>query len=167
MRPHGWLSRNERGRIEGSGVDALKGAVMDELVQRVWSALGAINDPCSVAMGCPMSLTEMGLVRRVDSRSEHIAVVLELTEPTCMLAFHIAEEVKDALQDAVGGRSNVEVELSFNPDDPWTEARIGGDALARLREHRSHRRTFVGTVGAADVRRRDGMVPTRQREACG
>ncbi|WP_344342019.1 iron-sulfur cluster assembly protein, partial [Streptomyces rhizosphaericus] len=59
-------------------------------------AADKIKDPCSVAGGTPMGLSEMGLIGSVDmSEDGDMAIVLRLTAPFChMIAFLESELVK-------------------------------------------------------------------------
>jgi metal-sulfur cluster biosynthetic enzyme len=107
--------------------------------EQVWQALEKVMDPCSVASGCPLSLVEMQLVRSVRVTSEAVEIELQLTEPSCMLSFHIAEEVRAEVGAVVDDETDVDVHLTYDPTSPWTEDRILPGARERLESFRRGR----------------------------
>lgn len=120
--------------MSGSSADPTSG----DPVTAAWSALGTVDDPCSVASGCPISLVDMGIVRSVDAIGDGVRVVLQLTEPSCIFAFHIAEDVEAALRDHLG-ESPFEVRLAHDYSEVWTEDMIAPAARARLAAVRASR----------------------------
>jgi metal-sulfur cluster biosynthetic enzyme len=121
-----------------------------ELHREIASALDEIKDPCSVAGGTPMGLTEMGLIGHVAVGDDGaVAVHLRLTSPFChMIPFMQSETVKRV--GALEGVSAVTVHgdegLEWTPEmiDPAAQARRlhtlqerfrdGADAGRRRRE---------------------------------
>src|SRR5258708_40270519 len=65
-----------------------------EIRDAIRVALGSVLDPCSVAVGIPLSITEMDLVERVQFNHHGIVVWIRLTEPTCVFSFYIAHAVE-------------------------------------------------------------------------
>lgn len=114
-----------------------EGVPPDEIAA-AWSALATVDDPCSVASGCPISLVDMGIVRSVARTPDGIRVVLQLTEPSCIFAFHIAEDTEAALRDHLGS-SPFEVRLARDYPEVWTEDMIAPTAGARLEAMRASR----------------------------
>lgn len=110
-----------------------------EVEAQAWEALDRVMDPCSVAVGCGISLVEMQLVTSIERVDGDLKVELRLTEPTCMLSFHIAEDVEAALSGLVGTDGRVNVRLSFDPDVTWNEDMILPAGRARLRAFRDNR----------------------------
>lgn len=102
------------------------------------TVLEDIYDPCSTNSGCPLSLVEMGMVKELREEDGRLDVLLELTEPHCMFAFRMEDEVVSRLREALPG-VEVAVRLVFDPTDPWTEERIATDAMTRLTAHRRTR----------------------------
>jgi hypothetical protein len=73
--------------------DRESGAVWADLVVlRDWSAFDGVDDPCSIAAGYPLSLVEMRILRSAESLRRRLRVTLQLTEPSCIFAFHIAAQ---------------------------------------------------------------------------
>jgi metal-sulfur cluster biosynthetic enzyme len=103
--------------------------------------LDGIYDPCSIQLGCPLSLTEMGLVKKVGADGGQVRVSLQLTEPTCMFTFRIAEEIEARMTARFGPATETKVEI-LGPkdiDEIWDEEEIEPAALARLRKFRAER----------------------------
>ena len=99
----------------------------------VYAAIAEVVDPCSDAMGRPLSLVEMNLVRRIEITGESIVVGIALTEPTCLYTFVIAEQVTNVIQDRCGDQLEVKVELESDlPNGLWTEEQLSRVAAARL-----------------------------------
>ena len=68
-------------------------------VEQVNRALGGVLDP-----GLKRSLTELGMVRRVDVRDGEVEIGLALTSPACPFQERIAEEAKQAVLGLEGVR---------------------------------------------------------------
>lgn len=99
----------------------------------VYAAIAEVTDPCSDAMGRPLTLVEMNLLRRIEITGESIVVGIALTEPTCIYTFVIAEQVTNVIQARCGEQLQVRIELESDlPNGPWTEAQLSGVAAARL-----------------------------------
>lgn len=100
-----------------------------ELLALVHACMDEIKDPCSVAGGTPMGLSEMGLIASVDqSPAGDLAIVLRLTAPFChMIAFLEAETVRTV--GALPGVRSVTVTTDQGLD--WSPDLITGAARAR------------------------------------
>lgn len=109
-------------------------------VDLAWAALGDVSDPCSVAVGCAISLVDMQIVQSIVATDDGVRVTLQLTEPSCIFAFHICEEVETRLHDALGADADVEVRLAHDYPTVWTEDSIAPAARKRLQEVRERRR---------------------------
>jgi len=104
------------------------------------AALDEVVDPCSVAVGAPVGLLDMGLVTgwALDAGG-HLAVRLCLTSPGCTL-FPRMIEAAEAELGRIPGVASVRVDLDL--EAVWTEARMtttGRDALARRRRASAER----------------------------
>lgn len=88
----------------------------------VLSALGTVQDPCSVAMQAPMDLVRMGLVEAVEVADGAVRIELLLTDPMCFFFKDILESVRDAVRPVPGVHA-VDVRLSHT--ELWTRDRIG------------------------------------------
>ena len=97
------------------------------LEERVRAALDGVHDPEIPAC----SITDLGMVERVDVTGEAIEVDLLPTFVGCPAKDIIGEDVHAALGDAAGGR---EVRVTFVYDPPWTTDRINERGRERLRE---------------------------------
>lgn len=97
------------------------------LEERVRLALASVHDP--EIPSC--SITDLGMVERVEVSGEAIEVDLLPTFVGCPAKDVIADDVRAALRDAVEGR---ELRLRFVYDPPWTTDRISERGRARLRE---------------------------------
>ena len=113
-----------------------------ELDRTVRAALAEVMDPCSVAFGLPLSLTEMNLVDRVEADDGSVTVWIRLTEPTCMFSFDIAERARERVRAALGDRLAVRVRLTTfaDADAIWTEEHMTPQARRRLAAFRRNRR---------------------------
>lgn len=117
----------------------------------VYAAIAEVIDPCSDAMGRPLSLVEMNLIRRIEITGESVVVGIVLTEPTCMYTFAIAEQVTNVIQTRCGEQLEVKVELDSDlPNGLWTEAQLSGVAAARLEALRDADRASLQATGTND-----------------
>ena len=101
-------------------------------------ALDLIKDPCSVSVGVPLGLAEMGLVTSVlIEESGSVRVDIRLTSPGCMTGvFYFDQEIRRRLM-AIAGVTAVSV--GRTGDLSWSEADISGDGRQRLQEVRMRR----------------------------
>lgn len=102
------------------------------LLAQIHEAVDEIKDPCSVAGGSPMGLSEMGLIGSVDmSEDGDVAIVLRLTAPFChMIAFMESETVK--LVGRLPGIRSVAVTTDQGLD--WSPDLIRSDTRRRRDE---------------------------------
>ncbi len=98
-----------------------------QLELRVRAALETVHDPEIPAC----SITDLGMVERVQVREDAVEVDLLPTFVGCPAKDVIAEDVRAALRDTVDGR---ELRLRFVYDPPWTTDRISERGRANLRE---------------------------------
>jgi metal-sulfur cluster biosynthetic enzyme len=120
-----------------------------EAIAAAWDVAGEIHDPCSIQLGCPLTLTEMKLIESVEFVDDHLRVTLQLTEPTCMFVFRIGDAIKARLRERLDGLGETEVLIGeCRTDEVWTEEMIGKAARERLEAAR---------------RRRHGKVRPRRR----
>jgi metal-sulfur cluster biosynthetic enzyme len=105
---------------------------------QVAEVLDSVIDPCSAVAGAPAGLADMGLVKRVEIAPEgdkaHVAVVLRLTHPTCIMGPLFIESVEQGLLalDAVES-----AEVTLDADYSWTEEDMSPDYRRRLSAHRA------------------------------
>ena len=97
------------------------------LEERVRAALDDVHDPEIPAC----SITDLGMVERVDVTDDGIDVDLLPTFVGCPAKDIIGEDVRAALRETAEGR---DVRVRFVYDPPWTTDRINERGKARLRE---------------------------------
>jgi metal-sulfur cluster biosynthetic enzyme len=94
--------------------------------------INTIGDPCSVATGTPMGLTDMGLVRHVEIRPDgDVLVEMRLTSPSCYQIGYFSNEIQKLVKRLPGVRS-VEVRADAGLD--WSPDMMSEDAKRRRRE---------------------------------
>ncbi|MCT2559576.1 iron-sulfur cluster assembly protein [Tsuneonella sp. YG55] len=112
---------------------------MPDLAQAIRTTLDEIKDPCSLAAGTPLGLSEMGLVKDVAvGPAGEVRIDLRLTSPFChMIGFFKAEAMR--LVGGLPGVTSVELHadngLDWSPNDIAPEARAL--RAARVREMES------------------------------
>ena len=97
------------------------------LEERVRAALDGVHDPEIPAC----SITDLGMVERVDVTGEAIEVDLLPTFVGCPAKDIIGDDVRAALREPADGR---DVRVRFVYDPPWTTDRINERGRERLRE---------------------------------
>jgi ring-1,2-phenylacetyl-CoA epoxidase subunit PaaD len=97
------------------------------LEERVRAALAGVHDPEIPAC----SITDLGMVQRVEVTGEAIEVDLLPTFVGCPAKDIIGEDVREALGETAEGR---QVRVRFVYDPPWTTGRINERGRERLRE---------------------------------
>ena len=87
----------------------------------LWAQLAKVAEPCSLAMGSPMSICDMGLVEEVAFDQGIVRVVLCLTDPACVNYSKICAYVTDVLKEL----TLVErVEITQTTSVLWTPDRV-------------------------------------------
>jgi len=90
-------------------------------VEQVMDALAAIPEPCSLALKAPTNLRDMGLIESVSIDAGHVAVVLVLTDPSCVHFLGMRRYIMDEVGRLPGV---VEVAVSMSTTQLWTSDRI-------------------------------------------
>ena len=104
----------------------------DDLVNTVLERLNEIQDPCSVAAGTSIGLTEMGLVDAVTvSADGDVRINLRLTSPTCNMLGFMAEEAHARVRGLPGVRS---VDVVADAGLDWSPSMMAPAAQQRRRE---------------------------------
>ncbi len=92
------------------------------LLEEIHARLDTIPDPCSIAMGKPMSLLEMGLVENVAIAADGaVTVTLCLTDTACVHFGGMRDYIEQSLQDIAGIGS---VCVDHTTEVIWTDERI-------------------------------------------
>jgi metal-sulfur cluster biosynthetic enzyme len=103
----------------------------------VRAALNEIVDPCSVAVGAPAGLDDMGLIRDVEVDDGCITVSIGLTEPMCLMGPAFVRSAEERLA-SLDGVAHAKVSLSSGLE--WTPARMSASYAERLDRVRAARR---------------------------
>jgi metal-sulfur cluster biosynthetic enzyme len=83
--------------------------------------LSSIMDPCSVRLGRPLNIVEMGLVESVTVRGTEADVKLVLTEPSCIFFFDFHQSIEQVLLELDGVEA---VTVNLLEGEMWTPDRI-------------------------------------------
>jgi metal-sulfur cluster biosynthetic enzyme len=100
-----------------------------ELLARIHS----VPDPCSYGAGVPLSIGEMGLLRKLENDAGRVTVRLQLTSPMCMMAAYFMREIEQRLLAEEGVTS---VQVEFDRAFDWKPEDICSDGRQRLLERR-------------------------------
>jgi metal-sulfur cluster biosynthetic enzyme len=111
---------------------------IDELVRDI---ADQVYDPCSMAIGLNVGLTEMGLVRQVAADPVgdgwNVRVRLRLTSPGCQYFFYFKQELERRLlghSSIVGAAVDWDETLDWTPEDLAASAREKIERRRRLLE---------------------------------
>lgn len=103
-----------------------------DLASAVRAQINQVGDPCSVASGTPMGLTDMGLVSHIDVHDDgDVVVELRLTSPSCYQIGYFSNEIEKLVKRLPGVR-NVKVRADAGLD--WSPEMMSEDAKRRRRE---------------------------------
>lgn len=124
----------------------VRGAGVRRREADVRARLADVIDPCSISVGVPLSILEMGLVVGVAVGVDQVVTVkLRLSSPGCMMGALLFErEIRTALRP-LGWIEEVRVDIDDTAS--WSEQEIEPRSLRRLqamrrqRESRSSRRS--------------------------
>lgn len=94
---------------------------------QAWKVLDTVPDPEIPVI----SVTELGIVRKIDVSPEGLHVVVTPTYSGCPATEIIARDIRDALLQA--GAAHVSVEMCLSP--AWTTDWIGEEAREKLRAY--------------------------------
>ena len=95
--------------------------------------LAEVHDPCSVALGDPVTIEDLGLLERIVVNGASVRVHLVLTMPNCVMFLDIASSVRAAVQTL----GDVEVDVRLDHSTEWTEERLPAAARRRLAARRA------------------------------
>jgi len=92
-------------------------------------ALSSVIDPCSAATGAPLTLLEMGLIKRAEKVGDQIEVDLKLTAPICWNAAPMMEAIEQAVRRECGVTTVV---CTADHGLEWTPADMTRSAHTKL-----------------------------------
>lgn len=84
---------------------------MTTVEEKVLTSLREIVDPCSVALGRPLDLVDMGLIERIDVDSGHVDITVVLTDAACAFYQDMQRQIRDCA-GSVDGVRDVEVHIA-------------------------------------------------------
>jgi metal-sulfur cluster biosynthetic enzyme len=79
--------------------------------ERIRTSLKEIIDPCSVALGRPLDLVDMGLIEKIDIDAGHVDITIVLTDSACAFYQDMQRQIR-AVAGGVEGVSDVEVHIA-------------------------------------------------------
>jgi len=94
---------------------------VDHSTSELMRQLAQVVEPCSVAMGSPANICEMGLIEDVTLVDGRARVVLCLTDPACINYGRIRQYITDSLMQLEAVKS---VEVTHTTDLLWTPDRV-------------------------------------------
>jgi metal-sulfur cluster biosynthetic enzyme len=83
--------------------------------------LERVVEPCSLSMGSPMSICDMGLVQELSFDRGTVSVVLCLTDPSCINYPKIRQFIIDVLMEVPEVES---VQVSISTTQLWAPDRV-------------------------------------------
>jgi metal-sulfur cluster biosynthetic enzyme len=107
----------------------------------VQAVLNSIQDPCSISVGAPLGLVEMGLVTGIAIADDGlVSIDIRLTSPGCMMGIaYFDHEIKRRLVEVEGVTA---VAVGRTHDLTWSEEDIDEEGRERLRAARERRQRF-------------------------
>lgn len=96
-----------------------------EAVEAAWAALGDVYDP---ELG--LDVVSLGLVYEVTAHDGRVYVEMTLTTPGCPVSESLPQQARDAVVDATGGMTAVEVQVVWDP--PWDPQMMNYEAASAL-----------------------------------
>jgi metal-sulfur cluster biosynthetic enzyme len=97
----------------------------------VLDGLLKVVDPCSIATGVPISISDMGLVREIVVENGTAIVKLRLTNPFCFQIGIICDEVEKKVRGL-----GLDCVIDVDPNDDWSSDLMSSGAQERLRRRR-------------------------------
>ena len=88
--------------------------------QRVRLALADVVDPCSLSIGSPTSVVDLGLVQDVHVDGGAVRIAMVLTDPSCVFWRDIRRHVADRVAELEGVTS---VDVRLDTTTLWSPAR--------------------------------------------
>jgi metal-sulfur cluster biosynthetic enzyme len=111
-------------------LDGIAGSGIESRRLEALCAIDNIVDPCSQALGRPVSLRGMGMIVDLSEDDGRVAVEVLPTFPTCVFRGVLEETIQARVGELCWVRS---VAVRFSPADAvWDETRLSEDARAKL-----------------------------------
>ena len=111
-------------------------------IEDIRAALDAVVDPCSAAMGAPLGLAEMGLVREIHiGDSGAVSVTMCVTSPCCAFGPTMADAARQRVASVPGVQS---VKVTIDPSVVWTETLLNEHVALSTSARRQQQRAIMG-----------------------
>jgi ring-1,2-phenylacetyl-CoA epoxidase subunit PaaD len=114
-------------------------------------ALAEVHDPCSVVLGDPVTIEDLGLIERIQIDGRQVRVHLVLTIPNCVMFLDISASIRAAIEQL----GDLEVDVRLDHHIEWNEDRLPEAARQRLAARRAAYRSHP------DVRPRGAHLSRR------
>jgi metal-sulfur cluster biosynthetic enzyme len=116
-----------------------------ELLEYIRRTADTIHDPCGMATGVRLGLSEMGLLRQVETEPDadgwSVRIQLRLTSPGCVYFFAF----KDNLEERLGAHPQISrVVVDWDPSLDWTPEDLSPAAQSKLAKRRRELRPSDG-----------------------
>jgi metal-sulfur cluster biosynthetic enzyme len=134
------------------------GLAEDPVLLAIWQRIRAVEDPCHVLAGYPLTLVDLGVVNRVEFDDGYVEVGLTYTELGCSFAPRILQRLEEELM-AVPGVTSMDV--VYEPEPPWTPDRMSPKAQRLYAERRAQAQAAVALVPLDSIKlRRNATLRT-------
>ncbi|HEX8705223.1 MAG TPA: hypothetical protein VF815_40705 [Myxococcaceae bacterium] len=103
--------------------------IESELLARIQT----IPDPCSLSVGVPLGIGEMGLLQSLTYEAGRVNVRLQITSPMCTMAIYFMREIEQRLLSDERVQS---VNVEFDHSLEWKPEHISAEGRQRLLDRR-------------------------------
>jgi metal-sulfur cluster biosynthetic enzyme len=111
----------------------------------VSAIIDTVMDPCSLSVGVPLNIREMGLLTGVDIGEDgEVHVSMRLTTPGCFEG--ITKFSHDIERGLYGLEGVTRVRIDFGDGCDWSEADISEDGRAKLEARRAAQRARLAAA---------------------
>lgn len=131
-------------------VAANPGLVDDPLLAEIWRRVQTVEDPCHVLAGYPLTITDLGIVNRIELDAGYVEIGITYTELGCSFAPRILQRLEQELS-AVPGVTSMDV--VYEPFPPWTPDRMSPRAQELYRQRAVQARAAVASISPDSIRR--------------
>ena len=112
------------------------------VIEDIRAALDAVVDPCSAAMGAPLGLAEMGLVREIHiGDSGAVSITMCVTSPCCAFGPTMADAARKRVASVPGVQS---VRVTIDPSVVWSETLLNEHVALSTSVRRQQQRAIMG-----------------------
>ena len=112
------------------------------VIEDIRAALDAVVDPCSAAMGAPLGLAEMGLVREIHiDESGAVCILMCVTSPCCAFGPTMADAARERVASVPGVQS---VQVTIDPSVVWSETLLNEHVALSTSVRRQQQRAIMG-----------------------